>query len=532
MKILQNIFPLPLLLLIFFVQAVAMLINFDVFDTREIAIMLCWVPFFTLIHYYSKSKAVYYFILILFFIEGLLTLIHWIILKGPLTASSLFVLLNTNFDEAKDFVELKFSFYYLMILPYIAIFIYALKTQPLTAEKQTKNYLYATFLLLPIGFATENYINNRFVRKGVPQTIEAFVSFVEEAESYNKLKKRKVQQVEVKSATNLETGKTFVLILGESANRNHMSVYGYSKETTPRLQKRRDIVVYDNVVSAYSVTLKSVLSMLTNSNIVNNLNIDEAVSLIDVFHSAGFKTYWISNQSPIGVWDNAIYNIAQTSDHVAFVNKFGNSSFESTYLASYDEIIFEPLHDVLQDDAKNRFIVVHLMGSHSSYYKRYPLVFNRFNKHSSDKERLINEYDNSILYNDFVVDSIFSMLNTSALVNSNQLFSSIYLSDHSENVYDENDHVGHDYAGVMPKSNVEIPFVLWVSESFKQQHETTYQTVVKNKNKPFIIDDLFHAAIDFNHLSCKEFNKESSVFNVAYIPRKRVLEDGKDYDLK
>ncbi|HRP58781.1 MAG TPA: sulfatase-like hydrolase/transferase, partial [Vicingus sp.] len=172
-----------------------------------------------------------------------------------------------------------------------------------------------------------------------------------------------------------------------------MSVYGYSKETNPKLKKRSDIIFYDDVVSAYSVTFKSVLSMLTNSNIENNLNIDEAVSLIDVFHSAGFKTYWISNQSPIGVWDNAIYNLAQTSDQVVFVNKFGNSSFESTYLASYDEMIFEPLQTVLQDDEKNRFVVVHLMGSHSSYNKRYPSTFNKFNNHSSDKEQLINEYD-------------------------------------------------------------------------------------------------------------------------------------------
>ncbi|MCL4856078.1 MAG: hypothetical protein KJZ55_02190, partial [Flavobacteriales bacterium] len=129
MNFLQRIFPLPLLLLIFFVQAVAMLINFDVYDTREIAIVLCWVPIFTLIHYYSQSKIVYYVLITLFFIEGLLTLIHWIILKGPLTASSLFVLLNTNLDEATDFVQLKFNYYYLMVLPYVGLFFYALKKQ-------------------------------------------------------------------------------------------------------------------------------------------------------------------------------------------------------------------------------------------------------------------------------------------------------------------------------------------------------------------------------------------------------------------
>ena len=48
-------------------------------------------------------------------------------------------------------------------------------------------------------------------------------------------------------------------------------------------------------------------------------------------------------------------------------------------------------------------IVVHLMGNHGSYEERYPHAFNRWTGKSH-----IDKYDNSILYNDFVMKQLFS----------------------------------------------------------------------------------------------------------------------------
>ena len=54
----------------------------------------------------------------------------------------------------------------------------------------------------------------------------------------------------------------------------------------------------------------------------------------------------------------------------------------------------------------------HLMGSHSSYSKRYPAEYNIFTDYSTKKEKIINEYDNSVLYNDFIVDSLLNILDS------------------------------------------------------------------------------------------------------------------------
>ena len=44
------------------------------------------------------------------------------------------------------------------------------------------------------------------------------------------------------------------------------------------------------------------------------------------------------------------------------------------------------------------------MGSHTAYRKRYPKEFEKYSG-KTDQEQTIAEYHNSILYNDFVVDS-------------------------------------------------------------------------------------------------------------------------------
>ena len=48
---------------------------------------------------------------------------------------------------------------------------------------------------------------------------------------------------------------TAVIVIGESAARAHLSLYGYGRETTPALDAKKDeLVVFRNVISARPVT--------------------------------------------------------------------------------------------------------------------------------------------------------------------------------------------------------------------------------------------------------------------------------------
>lgn len=237
-------------------------------------------------------------------------------------------------------------------------------------------------------------------------------------------------------------------------------------------------------------------------------------------------------QRAIGVWDNMVTVMANSSDHVEFVNLASNSSFEATYTTSYDGKLLKPFAKVLDDPAARKFIVLHLLGNHSSYKKRYPKAFDEY-RGTSRKSEHIAEYDNSILYTDYVVDSLLTILEQKSSPSQNTLATAIFTSDHGENVYDEQDKVGHDYVGILPKSNVEVPFILWQSGFYKEQFNEKFSGQDSLGNRPFVSDDLFHSIMDLNEIASPYLDLSKSIFSNDFkADRQRILEDGMDYDRK
>lgn len=531
-KIFRELYPLELVFLVLTPIFIGVIIDYDLFDSRYIVINLIWVLVFTISYNIFHKKIIYRLGAIVYFLIGIIEISHWVILKGPVTITSFMVLANTNYNEAVEFMDLKSSFWLLILIPYSILFVLTYRNPPTVSNSKKKSYAIIFLALVAIAFISENAINGRFVRKGVPQIANVTCSFFEKMTLYKEAMQEKSPKKIKINSNGTSNQQTFVLIIGESCSRRHMSIYGSKRITNPKLSKRKDIFKYTDVVSPYSTTLNSVLAIMSNADLENRIDFDKSIDLIDVFHSAGFKTYWISNQSPIGIWDNLITVLAKKSDHSKFVNISSNSSFEATHSSSYDSKLFNPFKAVLNEKVDKKFIVLHLMGSHSSYSKRYPSDFNVF-KGKNSKEETIAEYDNSVLYNDFIVDSLFNILKSNTTLQNNAISSAIYLSDHGENVYDTNDRAGHDYANEMPQVNVEIPFLVWLSPSYIYNNAAKTEIIKTNIDQPFVADNLFHAIMDLNGIQCAFFKNEKSIFNEKFNnSRQRVLEDGRDYDAK
>lgn len=527
------LFPLYPTLLLLYPIFLGIFIDYDLFDSRSLAINLVWIPLFTLPAILTQNKYILRVSTLLFFLIGLIETCHWLILGGPITITSLLVISNTYYDEIVEFASLKASSEFLLILPFFTIFILSFKNPPPFIRTKTKNYTLLIIGLISVIFISENAINGRLIRKGSPHLIKVAYSFIEKISLFKEaMKDAKPKELEATSIIPNEK-QTFVLILGESNSRRHMSLYGAKSKTTPKLDNRTDLILYNNVVSPYSSTINSVLTILTQTNLEKKIDILNNIDILDIFHSSGFKNFWISNQSPIGVWDNQITQFARKSDKCEFVNMTSNSSYEATYTASYDEKIIAPFSEALKDSAKKKLIILHLIGNHSSYSKRYPTDFNIFEGDGSKKSNTIAEYKNSLVYTDFIVDSMINVLMKTQRLNINTATSLLYISDHGENVYDHGEKAGHDYSKVVPKANVEIPFFLWVSSYFQSLDSSKTQQAILNKNKPFVTDDLFHALIDLNFIKTKFLEKDRSLFNAKFNDkRKRILCDGKDYDEK
>ena len=532
LKTLAELYPPYLIALFLFPILVGYFIDPDLFDSRSIVLHFIWLPLLTVPFSLFRKRKIYQFATVVYFFVGFIEICHWALLKGPITITSFLVMANTNYQEALEFMDVKNTGELLLLLPYSMLFMFSFKRPPKQHPSRKNYYLIGLVSLVSVVFILENALNGRLIRKGTPQIVKVTLSFVDKWKLYQEaLKENNPREVEA-TATIPNDEQTVVLIIGESCNRNHMSLYGAARKTNPLLEKRTDIIAYNNVVAPYSNTINAVLSMLSQANLENKRAGEQSVDIIDVFHAAGFKTYWISNQSPIGIWENVITVFAKKTDHFRFVNTTSNSSFEAILNVSYDDKLFQPFISALHEKVNKKLIVLHLMGSHTAYSKRYPKEFDVF-KGANSKEETIAAYDNSVLYNDFIVDSLFNAIQSHLATRKNTLLSAVYLSDHGENVYDELDKVGHDYAGTLPKANVEVPMLVWLSPAYVKLDTARVTTIHLNKNKPFVSDDLFHSILDLNGIQGPYLEEKRSIFNEKFnAQRPRILEDGKDYDKK
>lgn len=511
------------------VPLVGLCINYEAFSLRMIWLPVLWVSVLLLPYVLLQKRFLYVAVATLLFIDGFVNLFHWCILKCPLNASSIFVFMNTNYSEATEFMTVKMTPLLLLLVPYVLLFVLTLKHIPYLAfQKKSEIIVWSVLWLMAVVFFAENMISGRFLRLCVPEVERAFVSFYRESKYYKNLKHRNLYNIETQITTSDST--LVVVVIGESCNRNHMGLYGYHRPTTPRLALRNDILVFDNVISANSNTLASVMLFLTENNMDHQRPMDSCIHIFDVLHTTPYKSYWLSNQSPIGLWDNGVSNLASNADVVSFVNVMSSSSMESTQMASFDQKLFEPLGKALSENEKHKVVFLHLMGCHTQYNRRYPRGFAHFKGAKDKRGKVVDAYDNAIYYSDFVVDSVFSTLAAYSHQHPTVRVSTLYFSDHGENVYDEGDYCGHDYSGRIPHANVEIPFVIWLSESQRAFFRSQGVSLEQRIHTPYMIDDLFHTLIDLSSVSASCFDDSRSLVNKDFDAlRKRILEDGRCY---
>ncbi len=189
-----------------------------------------------------------------------------------------------------------------------------------------------------------------------------------------------------------------VIGIGESLRAGNLGVYGYGRNTTPRLSElSNDLAIYKHAYSAGVNTWGSVPTALT----LAGMRADLSKSIINLAKDAGFETYWFSNQARFSQWDFSVSSIAEQADHVYF-------SSDEEAGADLDSILIEKLSNALKasSQSKKRLIVLHFYGSHTSFSDRYPPEYEYFN----GKNKLLDEYDNSVLYTDFVQSRIINIV--------------------------------------------------------------------------------------------------------------------------
>lgn len=315
------------------------------------------------------------------------------------------------------------------------------------------------------------------------------------------------------------TPATLVLVIGESTNRQRMSLYGYPRPTTPELDKLKDqLDVFDNVITPRPYTIEALQQVLTFADEENPDLYLSTPSLVSMMKQAGYKTFWITNQQTMTKRNTMLTTFSEQADQQVYLNNNRNQN-----AAQYDGDVIEPFNKALADAAPRKLIVVHLLGTHMSYQYRYPPAFDKFQDRSGvpagirdDQLPTYNSYDNAVLYNDFVVSSL---IKDYARTDPNGFL--LYLSDHGEDVFDS---AGHSTLGRNENKPTApmytIPFMAWASPKWRATHDWN---LAGDLSRPYSSSHLIHTWADLAGLSFDELDRSKSVVSDSFKARPLMI---------
>ena len=414
---------------------------------RFIFLAVILLPVFVILGYYSVTSTVF-------------------------APDTLLAIAQTNIQEAIEYAKDNFSCktIFLIILTNAFVFFVAIKnTQKILWNKY--NLFLVLFCITACLVGVYKYRDNIItdIPKQASKTLAQYKNFSKERTD------RKDNMSKLLLSHKPEAG-VYVLVIGESQNRAHMQAYNYHRATTPWLDSMKNdknMLLFTKAYSCHTHTVPTLLYALTAKNQYNNIAVKNAVSVLEVAEAAGFETVWLSNQVKYSAWDTPVTSIASEANKQKWIN---STLGESTNTDYFDGKLIEELEKIKITD--KMLIVMHLMGNHGSYEQRYPKAFEKY-----DGKNTIDKYDNSIIYNDYVMSQVYKRARK--IPNFKGL---VYCSDHADAI-DKN--LSHD-AAQFDFDMTHIPLYIYLSDSYIQNNSAKYKSLEKQKNKLFTNDLLFN----------------------------------------
>ena len=420
-----------------------------------------------------------------------------------ITSDQIQNLMQTDIAEARD----TWSWHLLTwtlgmtVVPIIVILMMKIKPEPIIRQLLHKVIASVVSLAMVLGLLFVFYVDfaaifreNRDL-KGMISPQNMIASFA----SYYKKKAPKEnlplvvygEDAVMQKAQATSLPKLMVLVVGETARAENFSLNGYSKNTNPKLSQQ-DILNFSQVSSCGTATAVSVPCMFSG---MPRKEYEERLAshregLLDIAQRAGYQVTWIDNNSGCkGTCDRVNqFKIPEPLQQKWCKDK---ECFDDILIDSFKAY----LATIPQDDNRPRLIVLHQMGSHGpAYYKRVPAQFKVFKPtcdtnaiQGCSREALLNSYDNTLLYTDYVLDSLIETLK-----NTTKYQTALwYLSDHGESTGESGMYLhGAPYA-IAPTQQTHIPMLMWFSTVWQHQAKQQIKCLAQQGRKELSQDNLF-----------------------------------------
>ena len=466
-------------------------------------------------------------------------------LKTDINIAIIDSVLHTNPDEAGEFFQTFFEAKYLVVAILLCIIFYAMTRYKRYSTKEFSRKTIIVLSVIYIAFAAVFFtksamrISSNKADRAISKLSEHILinyAFVLKKylldDNFLASNKQILKDYDVSKAANQnikaeQKVANVVFVIGESLQRNEMSVYGFGLPTTPNLMALKqsgNAIIYTDTTAPDTYTNGSLSKVLNFSNYESKEPWSKSLNIVDMFSLVGYKTAWISNQSNIGGYSTTQKSVADRSNITFFAQKFAS---ETNFTGKEtDGILLPEISKIKQNLGESNFYIIHLMGNHFKYDLRYPKDFAKFtandlqNKMNPGQKESFAWYLNSVLYNDYVINEIYKIFkDDEALI--------VYLSDHGEALFEIDGIRGH---GMINRFVLEIPLIFIGTDKFKAKYPQIWQKLEVAKDYKFMSDDIIHTFADIIGTKPLEYNASRSLISGEFNASRKRLVNGTDYE--
>ena len=367
-----------------------------------------------------------------------------------------------------------------------------------------------------------------------------YLAFERNAASENYREASRDFKFDARSEHSATAPEVYVMVVGETARAHNFSLYGYPRNTNPLLSKTPGIKAFPNVTTQSNTTHKSVPMLLSAASAEDFERLFHEKGILAAFKEAGFHTVFISNQLPN---HSFIDFLGEQADEHYFLKKEDASQGNH-----YDEDLLQKLDEILPSaDASSSahyryrklFVVLHSYGSHFNYQERYPRSFAYFKPDSRSEAKpenrrdLLNAYDNTIRYTDYILHGIIERLQKWEGIQTKTdgvyvqpTSAMLYTSDHGENIFDDERSLFLHAAPKASDYELHVPFIIWTSNGFSKQYPDILKALGENRSKQVQSSlSAFHTMLGIGGIQTRYRLDEYSVASGKYHPTKLLYLD-------
>ncbi len=524
--------------------AISGVISLAAFKDATITALFWLIPVLLFPKHVKKITAILGIFLWLFALPGFG---YFLVYGQELTQSLMFILFESNQLESSEYLQNYLSLNVLLgFLIFTAVPVYIWKQikvrNPLPAPAYLSSLMiFLLIFTIPVIRAIQ-FHDSAAAYKNMSRHMAAappwqlgfgYVNYLNELKVIedNLLSFDKIPPLSQLRERNKVLPTTVVIVIGESTTRSHMGLYGYHRDTNPKLSAiKSELKVFNNVFSSRPSTIESLEQVLTFADQEHPDLYKTQPTLIAMMKQAGYKTYWVTNQQTLTKRNTMLTTFAKQTDEQVFLNHTRN---QNSY--SFDEKVLAPFSKILLKRDEKKLIIVHLLGTHMKYSYRYPKSYDFYKDNkgllkglSQEKVEVINQYDNAIRYNDFVVYELIQRLKKANSTFKQSLL--VYFSDHGEDVYDSKpyDFKGRNEA-VPTYPMYAIPFVIWHSTNWQDAQQFNDPNIFKRQ---YDNADFIYTFSDLLGISYDGYKDYESIVNKHFLEDTILVGDPYEKSLK